>query len=98
MFTLFVVLKLWAEMGLLSLLGQWVLGLLIGAKREGNLFYQLLGVLSLPFVWLVSRVGGGVMPAQHRRRWAAVLLGLLWLLATAGKISVCLQLGVAACA
>lgn len=98
MFTLLIVLKLWAEVALASLLGQWVLGLMVGAQREGNLVYQLLGVLSLPFVWLVSRLGGRWVSAHRRRAGAAALLSLLWLAATAGKIWVCLGLGAAACA
>ena len=42
--------KLIAEIALLSLLGQWILGLLAGQKREQNLFYQVLQVLTRPFV------------------------------------------------
>ena len=40
--------KLIAEIALLSLLGQWILGLLAGQKREQNLFYQVLQVLTRP--------------------------------------------------
>ena len=97
MFPLFVLLKLWAEVALMSLLGQWVLGLLLGGQRERNLVHQLLGVVCLPFVWLVSRLGGRWVPAHRRRLWTAVLLVLLWLVGTAGKIWACLGQGVAAC-
>ena len=34
---------------LLALAGQWLLGLLAGAKRDTNFFYQLLGILTKPF-------------------------------------------------
>lgn len=97
LFTLFVLLKLWAEVALTSLLGQWVLGLMVGSQREGNLVYQLLGVVFLPVVWLVSRLGGRWVPAHRRRLWAAVLLVLLWLVGTAGKIWTCLGQGSAPC-
>ena len=42
--------KLVAEIALLALLGQWFLGLLAGAKREHNLFYRPLKVMTNPFV------------------------------------------------
>jgi hypothetical protein len=37
------ILKLVAEIALLAIAGQWLLGLLAGAKRETNTFYQLFG-------------------------------------------------------
>ena len=42
--------KLVAEIALMALVGQWVLGLLAGAKRETNMFYKLLQVITSPFV------------------------------------------------
>ena len=44
--------KLIAEIALMALLGQWLVGLLAGAGRDGNFFYRLLGVLTGPFVRL----------------------------------------------
>ena len=41
--------KLVAEIALMALAGQFLLGLLAGQKRDGNLFYQLLQVLTKPF-------------------------------------------------
>ena len=41
MLTLVSIVKLLAEIALLALFGQWVLGLLAGPGREQNLFYQL---------------------------------------------------------
>ena len=42
--------KLIAEIALMALIGQWLLGLLAGATRDTNLFYQLLTVLTGPFI------------------------------------------------
>ena len=36
-----VLLKLIAEIALMALAGQWVLGLLAGARRDGNFFYRV---------------------------------------------------------
>lgn len=43
-------LKLVAEIALLAMLGQWLVGLLAGDRRESNLFYKLFQVLTSPFV------------------------------------------------
>jgi hypothetical protein len=77
------VLKLIAEIGLLTCAGRGLLGLLIGARREGNFFYGLLDIVARPF----DLVAG--------RRWATALAVGLWLAATAWKIQLCL--GGAAC-
>lgn len=89
--------KLVAEIALLSLLGQWLLGLLAGAKRDGNLFYQLLGIVTRPFVraarWLTPRV----VIDRHVPLVAFLLLAFVWVFATLYKIQLCAQIGVQAC-
>jgi hypothetical protein len=97
MYTLLVVVKLWAEVALLALLGQGLLALLVGARREGNLVYGLLRVVSSPAVRLVAWLGPRRLQARQQGLVAAVLLGVLWLAATAGKLWFCLNAGVAAC-
>ena len=42
--------KLIAEIALMALAGQFLLGVLAGQKRESNFFYKLLQVLTGPFV------------------------------------------------
>jgi hypothetical protein len=90
-------LKLLAEIALLALVGQWVLGLLAGAKRETNLFYRLLQVVTKPVVrgarWLTPRI----VLDRHLPLVAFMLLCFAWLAATATKISLCLEIGVHAC-
>lgn len=97
MLTLLVVIKLWAEVALLALLGQWVLGLLVGTRREGNLVYLLLAVVSSPVTRLVARWAPRGMSEGKLGALAAALLGMLWLAATAGKVWLCLGLGVTVC-
>ncbi len=90
-------LKLIAEIALLALAGQWVLGLLAGQRRSGNLFYQLLQTLTSPFLrgarWLAPRV----VLDRHLPLVAFFLLAFMWLLATVAKINLCLQSGVNLC-
>ncbi|TDP63213.1 hypothetical protein [Roseateles toxinivorans] len=90
-------LKLIAEIALLAMVGQWLLGLLAGQKREGNFFYKLLQVLTQPFVKLTRLISPRVVLDRHIPLAAFLLMLSLWLVVTVVKINVCLQLGVAQC-
>ena len=92
-----VAIKFIAEMGLMAFVGQGVLGVLVGARREQNLVYQLFGVLTRPFVSAVRFITPPVVLARHRPLVACCVLSVVWLTATFFKISWCLQIGVAAC-
>ena len=89
--------KLLAEIALLALLGQWLLGLLAGAKRESNLFYQLLQVVTRPVMRSARLITPRIVLDRHLPLVAFLLLTFTWLAATAMKISVCLEIGVEAC-
>ena len=97
MLLLVMSIKLVAEIALVSLLGQWLLGLLAGAKRDSNFFYRLLGVMTGPFVrgarWLSPRA----VLDRHVPLVAFLLLLFAWLFATIFKIQLCLEAGVQAC-
>jgi len=90
-------LKLIAEIALMGLVGQWALGLLAGAKRDRNVFYKLLEVLTSPFVKLVRLITPRIVLDRHIPLAAFVLLSVAWLVLTATKINLCLQSGVDAC-
>jgi SMC interacting uncharacterized protein involved in chromosome segregation len=89
--------KLIFEIALLCLAGQWVLGLLVGERREDNFVYQLLQRVSWPFVAMVAWVTPGRVAPRHHPWVAFLLLALAWLVVTATKISHCVQIGVALC-
>ncbi|MBT2305180.1 hypothetical protein J7E70_32770 [Variovorax paradoxus] len=89
--------KLIAEIALLALAGQWVLGLLAGSRRDQNLFYRLLQVLTNPFVKTVRFITPRFVLDRHIPLAAFVLLASVWLAATVAKINLCLQIGVQAC-
>lgn len=90
-------LKLIAEIALLAMAGQWLLGLLAGARREQNFFYQLLAILTGPFTRLTRLISPRVVLDRHIPLAAFLLLLSLWLVATVVKINLCLQIGVAQC-
>ena len=89
--------KLVAEIALMALLGRWVLGLLAGARRDSNLFYQLLNTLTRPFIAAARTVAPRQVLDRHVPLVAALLLGFIWVAALIGKINVCLSLGMEAC-
>jgi hypothetical protein len=91
------ILKLVAEIALLSLAGQWVLGLLAGKKREQNLFYQLFQVMTRPFIKGARLVSPRVVLDQHVPLVAFLLLSFVWVVATITKIDICVRIGVHLC-
>jgi len=89
--------KLVAEIALMALAGQFLLGLLAGAKREKNFFYRLLQVLTKPFVKGMRLITPRAVIDRHIPLAAFVLLAMVWVMATLMKINVCLEIGVEQC-
>ncbi len=90
-------LKLIAEIALMAIAAQWVVGLLAGAKRDRNVFYKLFEVVASPFVKLVRRITPRVVLDRHVPLAAFLLLSVAWFALTATKINLCVQSGVDAC-
>jgi hypothetical protein len=97
MLLLVISLKLVAEIALMAIAGQWLVGLLAGTGRDRNVFYKLLEVLASPFVKLVRLVTPPVVLDRHVPLAAFVLLAVAWAGLTATKIGLCLQTGVDSC-
>ena len=97
MFLTIVILKSLIELSLMFLVGRFILGLLAGAKREGNVFWQLLDVASKPSLWLTRRVSPKLILDQHIPLAAVSWLIIAWVLVVMVKIDLCLQVGAAAC-
>ena len=89
--------KLIAEIALLAMAGQWVLGLLAGPRRESNFFYRLLQILTSPVVKVVRLITPRFVLDRHIPLAAFLALLSVWLLSTIAKINLCLQMGVQAC-
>lgn len=89
--------KLIAEIALFALVGQGLLGLLAGQRRDTNIFYRTLQVLTGPFVRLARLLSPRIVLDRHVPLVAFLLVGFVWLAATAWKIRVCVELGVQAC-
>ena len=91
------ILKLLAEIALLALAGQWVLGLLAGRGRDSNLFYQLFNVLTRPVVRGVRLITPRVVIDRHLPLVAFLLLVFVWIVATMTRIDICVRIGVHLC-
>jgi hypothetical protein len=89
--------KLVAEIALLAFAGQFVLGLLAGAKRDDNFFYRLFDVLTKPVVRVTRAITPRVVLDRHVPLAAFVALLSVWLIATIAKVNVCLEIGVELC-
>jgi len=90
-------LKLVLEIALLALLGQGLLYVLAGPKRQDNLFYQLLQMVSRPFTAIVRKATPAKVADRHVPIVAFFLLVVLWLVVVIEKISLCGQIGVEQC-
>ncbi|WP_088280127.1 hypothetical protein [Ideonella sp. A 288] len=89
--------KLVAEIALLAFAGQWLLGLLAGKRRDSNLFYRLLQVLTTPFVRAARLITPRLVLDQHLPLVAFLVLAFAWVVATISKVSICLETGVNLC-
>ena len=97
MLILVSIFKLLAEISLLALLGQGVLAILAGARREQNLFYQVLQVVTRPLIAGARFITPKVILDRHVPAVAFMLLSFVWLVATVTKIDICIQIGVHLC-
>lgn len=82
---------------LLALLGQGLLFVLAGARREDNFFYQLLKLLSKPFTQLVRWLTPAKVADQHVPVVTFFLLVLAYLVVTFERINLCMQVGLEQC-
>ncbi len=68
-----------------------------GAKKDQNLFYQILQIIGRPFVSVARLLTPKLVLDRHVPLVAFLLLLFIWLGATIYKIQTCLQIGVELC-
>jgi hypothetical protein len=90
-------LKLIAEIALMALLGQGLLYVLAGAKRETNFFYQLLRTLTKPFTGFARLIAPRQVADQHVPFVAFFLLLLVWVVVTVEKVRYCVSVDMVGC-
>jgi hypothetical protein len=82
-------LKLIAEVALFALAGRWLLGLLVGHKRDTNLFYLALSALTNPFTGVVRRITPALVTDRHVPLVTFMLLFWIWVFALGEKVVIC---------
>jgi len=98
MLTLATIIKLIAEIALMAMAGQWLLGLLAGARKEQNVFYQVLRIMTRPFVGAARLITPPrLVLDRHVPLVAFLLLLVVWMGATLYKIQTCVRIGVELC-
>lgn len=89
--------KLISEIALMALLGQGLLFILAGEKRETNFFYQLLKVLTKPFVAAARWITPRQVADAHVGFVAFFFLVLVWAVVTFERIRLCVELKMVGC-
>ncbi|MCA3237167.1 MAG: hypothetical protein ACK5RC_15565 [Curvibacter sp.] len=92
-----IYIKLIAEIALLALAGQWLLGLLAGARKDQNIFYKMLQTIGSPFTRVARLVSPKFVLDRHVPLVAFLLLVFVWLSATIYKVQTCVQIGLELC-
>jgi hypothetical protein len=82
---------------LLALLGQGVLYVLAGARRQSNFFYQLLQLISKPFTVPVRKLTPAKVADRHVPIVTFFLLLIIYAVVTFEKISLCVEANMAGC-
>jgi cytochrome b561 len=82
---------------LLALLGQGLLYVLAGPKRDSNFFYQLIKLISKPFTLVVRKLTPRQVSDRHVPLATFFLLLVVYAVVTLERIQLCVQIGVEQC-
>ena len=84
-------LQLVLYIALLALLGQGVLYVLAGTRRESNFFYRFLQILGKPFTLVVRRITPRQVPASAVAAITFCLLAALYVVVTFERVDFCVM-------
>ena len=82
---------------LLALAGQGLLFVLAGAKRDSNIFYQLLQIISKPFTFVVRKITPAKVADRHVPIVTFCLLIVAYAVVTFERIDLCMRIGLEQC-
>lgn len=90
-------LQLLFYIALLALVGQGILYVLAGERRDTNFFYGLFKVLTKPFTWLARKITPRQVADRHVPFVAFFVLLVLYAIVTFEKISLCVNAQMVGC-
>ena len=96
MYEIIVILKALTEVAGVAFLGQGVLWLLAGSRRDQNIVYNLFKTLTSPVIKVTRLITPRVIIDAHIGLVAFFLLIVLWLILTVYKINLVLERAAAA--
>jgi hypothetical protein len=91
MYEIIVILKALTEIAGVAFLGQGVLWVIAGAKRDQNLVYKLFKTLTSPVTRMTRAITPRIIIDAHIGLVAFFLLMVIWLVLTALKIKIVLE-------
>ena len=91
MYEIIVILKALTEVAGVAMIGQGVLWVLAGSKRDQNLVYGIFKTLTAPVIKAARAITPRVILDQHIGLVAFFLLIVLWLGLTVMKIKIVLE-------
>ena len=91
MYELIVILKALTEIAGVAMLGQGVLWVIAGAKRDQNMVYGIFRTLTSPVMKVTRWITPRVVLDRHLGLVAFFLLMVLWIALTIAKITIVLQ-------
>lgn len=97
MLTFLNLLQLLLYIPLLALLGQGLLFVLAGARRNENFFYQLLQLISKPFTFVVRKLTPAKVGDTQVPIVTFFLLVIAYAVVSFEKINLCVQIGLEQC-
>ncbi len=97
MLTFLNIVQLVLYVALLALLGQGILYVLAGPRRESNIFYTGLRVVSKPFTVLVRKLTPKQVTDQQVPIVTFLLLAVIYAVVTFEKIGLCIAANMEGC-
>jgi hypothetical protein len=91
------VIQLVLYIALLALVGQGALHVLTGSRRDSNVFYRLLQVISKPFTVPVRWITPKQVDDRHVPVVTCLLLLIVYAVVTFEKINLCMAANMAGC-
>jgi hypothetical protein len=82
---------------LLALLGQGLLYLIAGKKREVNFFYQCFQVINKPWIGFARLISFSRVASHHLGWVAFFIISVLYIAVTLAKIEHCISIGMEGC-
>ena len=92
-----VILKSLIELALMFIVGRFILGLLAGAKKSTNIFWQLLDIAAKPALYITRKLSPKLILDQHIPLATASWLIIAWVVVVKQKIELCVQAGASLC-